>query len=181
MITIDENYDENDDDADGVDNVIDNCDGNDDLVSHLILIGLEQDAHPVRVVVHGEVCEPGAGVRVDHDLVPADAVDHDALASHRVLVVVLVVLVEDGRHLLPVLPDAQQRLLVVVGGDVKHEEVLAANRDGENAGVGVKTAAHVAVDAVEGQVLLTAAVVGLAPAYLGSVLQFFNSRFLFFS
>ena len=55
MITIDENYDENDDDADGVDNVIDNCDGNDDLVSHLILIGLEQDAHPVRVVVHWEV------------------------------------------------------------------------------------------------------------------------------
>ena len=85
-------------DVDDIDNV------NDNLVSHLVLIGLEQDAHPVRVVVHGEVCEPGAGVRVDHDLVPADAVDHDALASHRVLVVVLVVLVEDRRDLLAVLP-----------------------------------------------------------------------------
>ena len=79
IITINENYDENDDDDDG--------NGSDNLVSHLVLIGLEQDAHPVRVVVHGEVCEPGAGVRVDHDLVPADAVDHDALAGHRVLVV----------------------------------------------------------------------------------------------
>ena len=175
MITIKRNYDEKDDDIDYVNDI---GNGTDNLVSHLVLIGLEQDAHPVRVVVHGEVCEPGAGVRVDHDLVPADAVDHDALAGHRVLVVVLVVLVEDGRHLLPVLPDAQQRLLVVVGGDVEHEEVLAANRDGENAGVRVKTAAHVAVDAVEGQVLLTAAVVGLAPACLCSVLQFINSRFL---
>ena len=178
MITIKRNYDEKDDDIDYVNDI---GNGTDNLVSHLVLIGLEQDAHPVRVVVHGEVSEPGAGVRVDHDLVPADAVDHNALAGHRVLVVVLVVLVEDGRHLLPVLPDAQQRLLVVVGGDMKHEEVLAANRDGENAGVRVKTAAHVAVDAVEGQVLLTAAVVGLAPAYLCSVLQFINSRFLFFT
>ena len=132
-------------------------------MSHLVLIGLEQDAHPVRVVVHGEVCEPGAGVRVDHDLVPADAVDHDALASHRVLVVVLVVLVEDGRHLLPVLPDAQQRLLVVMGGDVEHKEVLATDGDSEDAGVWVKTAPDVAMSSIEGQVLLAAAVVSLAP------------------
>ena len=115
------------------------------------------------VVVHGEVGQPGAGVGVDHDLVPADAVNHDALSGHRVLVVVLVVLVEDGRHLLPVLPDAQQRLLVVVGGDVEHKEVLAANGDSEDAGVWVKTAANVAMGSIEGQVLLAAAVVSLAP------------------
>ena len=56
MITINENYDENDDDDD-IDNVIDkgNTNRNDNLVSHLVLIGLEQDAHPVRVVVHREV------------------------------------------------------------------------------------------------------------------------------
>ena len=36
-------------DVDDIDNV------NDNLVSHLVLIGLEQDAHPVRVVVHREV------------------------------------------------------------------------------------------------------------------------------
>ena len=120
-------------DVDDIDNV------NDNLVSHLVLIGLEQDAHPVRVVVHGEVCEPGAGVRVDHDLVPADAVDHDALASHRVLVVVLVVLVEDGGNLLPILPDGQQRLLVVVGGDVELEEIDPSNRTGEDPSVDIQT------------------------------------------
>ena len=115
IVSIDnENYDDDD-----IENANDNGNGNHNLVSHLVLIGLEQDAHPVRVVVHGEVCEPGAGVRVDHDLVPADAVDHDALASHRVLVVVLVVLVEDGGDLLTVLADGQQSLLVVVGGDME--------------------------------------------------------------
>ena len=52
-------------------------------------------------------------------LVSPGGLEDDGLAGHRVLVVVLVVLVEDGRHLLPVLPDAQQRLLVVVGGDME--------------------------------------------------------------
>ena len=119
-------------------------------VFHLILVGLEKDSHPMCVVVHGEVGEPGAGVGVDHDLVPTDAIDHDALPSHRVLVVVLVVLVKDGSHLLAVLPDAQQRLLVVMGGDVEHKEVLAPDRDGEDARVGVEAAANVAVSPVEG-------------------------------
>ena len=80
------------------------------------------------VVVHGEVRQPGAGVGVHHDLVPALHVQDDVLPSHRVLVVVLVVLVEDGGDLLAVLPDGEQRLLVVVGGDVELEEVDAANR-----------------------------------------------------
>lgn len=66
----------------------------------LVRVGLEQHAHPVGVVVHGEVCEPGAGVGVHHDLVPAVHVDDDVLAGHRVLVVVLVVLVEDRGDLL---------------------------------------------------------------------------------
>ena len=74
------------------------------------------------VVVHGEVSQPGAGVGVDHDLVPADAVDHDALPGHRVLVVVLVVLVEDGGNLLAVLADRKESLLVVVGGNVELDE-----------------------------------------------------------
>ena len=64
--------------------------------------------------------------------------------------VVLVVLVKDGSHLLTVLPDAQQRLLVVMGGDVEHKEVLAPDRDGEDARVGVEAAANVAVSPVEG-------------------------------
>ena len=71
------------------------------------------------VVVHGEVGEPGAGVGVHHDLVSALHVDDDVLPSHRVLVVVLVVLVEDGGDLLTVLADGQQSLLVVVGGDME--------------------------------------------------------------
>ena len=52
------------------------------------------------VVVHGEVGQPGAGVGVHHDLVAAVDVDDDVLTGHGVLVVVLVVLVKDGRDLL---------------------------------------------------------------------------------
>ena len=85
----------------------------------LLLAGFEQKADPVRVVVHGEVSQPGAGVGVHHDLVPALHVQDDVLPSHRVLVVVLVVLVKDGGDLLTVLADGQQSLLVVVGGDVE--------------------------------------------------------------
>ena len=87
MITIKRNYDEKDDDIDYVNDI---GNGTDNLVSHLVLIGLEQDAHPVRVVVHGEVCEPGAGVRVDHDLVPTDTVDHNTLTILFVSVFVFV-------------------------------------------------------------------------------------------
>ena len=89
------------------------------MKTHLLLAGLEQESNPVGVVVHGEVGEPGAGVGVHHDLVSALHVDDDVLPSHRVLVVVLVVLVEDGGDLLTVLADGQQSLLVVVGGDVE--------------------------------------------------------------
>ena len=142
-------------DVDDIDNV------NDNLVSHLVLIGLEQDAHPVRVVVHGEVRQPGAGVGVHHDLIPALHVQDDVLPGHRVLVVVLVVLVEDGGDLLAVLPDGEEGLLVVVGGDVELEEVDAAGGAGEDARVDVQAAAHVAVGAVEGEVLLAAAVIRL--------------------
>ena len=58
----------------------------------LIIRGLEEKSDPVGVVVHGEVSQPGAGVGVDHDLVALLQVDDDGGASHRVLVVVLVVL-----------------------------------------------------------------------------------------
>ena len=54
------------------------------------------------VVVHGEVRKPGAGVGVHHHLVPLHAVHDDGLAGHAVLVVVLVVLVEDGGDLLSI-------------------------------------------------------------------------------
>merc|ERR1712117_406439 len=76
--------------------------------------------------------------------------------------VVLVVLVKDGSDLLSVLPDAEQRLLVVVGGDVEHKEVGTTGGTGEDASVHVKAAPIVAVSAVEGEVLLAAAIVGLA-------------------
>ena len=73
------------------------------------------------VVVHGEVGQPGAGVGVNHDLVSALNIDDDVLPGHRVLVVVLVVLVEDGGDLLTVLADGKESLLVVVGGNVELE------------------------------------------------------------
>ena len=89
------------------------------MKTRLLLAGLQQESNPVGVVVHGEVGQPGAGVGVNHDLVSALDIDDDVLAGHRVLVVVLVVLVEDGGDLLTVLADGQQSLLVVVGGDVE--------------------------------------------------------------
>ena len=52
------------------------------------------------VVVHGEVGEPGTGVGVHNDLVSPLDVQDDVLTGHRVLVVVLMVLVEDGCDLL---------------------------------------------------------------------------------
>ena len=113
------------------------------------------------VVVHGEVRQPGPGVGVHHHLVPLHGVDDDGLAGHAVLVVVLVVLVEDGGDLLAVLPDGEQGLLVVVGGDVELEEVDAAHGAGEDAGVDVQAATNIAVSPVEGQVLLATAIVGL--------------------
>merc|ERR1712077_152502 len=129
----------------------------------LLLAGLKEKSNPVGVVVHGEVGEPGAGVSVNHDLVSALHVDDDVLPGHRVLVVVLVVLVEDGGNLLTVLADGQQSLLVVVGGNVELEHVGSAAGAGEDASVDVEAAAVVAVGALEGQVLLTATVVGLGP------------------
>ena len=73
----------------------------------------------------------------------------------------LVILVKDGSNLLAVLPDTEQGLLVVVGGDVELEEVDAPGGAGEDAGVDVEAAPDIAVGAVEGQVLLTTAVIGL--------------------
>merc|ERR1711909_101537 len=136
------------------------------LLPHLVellLAGLQQESNPVGVVVHGEVGQPGAGVGVNHDLVSALHVNDDVLSGHGVLVVVLMVLVEDGGNLLTVLADGQQSLLVVVGGNVELEHVGSAAGAGEDAGVDVEAAAVVAVGALEGQVLLAATVVGLGP------------------
>ena len=146
---------------------------------HLLLAGLKEKSNPVGVVVHGEVGQPGAGVGVNHDLVSALHVNDDVLSGHGVLVVVLMVLVEDGGNLLTVLADGQQSLLVVVGGNVELggwksenvyfrfvvvkdlEHVGSAAWAGEDAGVDVEAAPDIAVSAVEGQVLLTTAVIGL--------------------
>ena len=125
----------------------------------------------MRVVVHGEVSEPGAGVGVHHHLVPLHAVDDDGLASHAVLVVVLVVLVEDGGNLLPILPDGQQRLLVVVGGDVELEEVDASGGTGEDASVNIQSSSNIAVGAMEGEVFFTTSIIRLVPE-CNKILQF---------
>merc|ERR1712121_582971 len=129
----------------------------------LLLAGLEEESNPVGVVVHGEVREPGAGVSINHDLVSALHINDDVLPGHRVLVVVLVVLVKNGGDLLAVLADGKQSLLVVVGGNVELEHVGSAAGAGEDAGVNVEATAVVAVGALEGQVLLTATVIGLGP------------------
>ena len=99
------------------------------------------------------------------DLVAPLGVDDDGLSGHGVLVVVLVVLVEDGGDLLAVLPDGEERLLVVVGGDVELEEVDAPGGAGEDASVDVQTAPDIAVGAVEGEVLFATTVIGLISKY----------------
>ena len=71
------------------------------------------------------------------------------------------ILVKDGGDLLAVLPDGEQGLLVVVGGDVELEEVDPAHRTGEDPGVDVQTSTYIAVSPVEGQVLLTTAIIRL--------------------
>ena len=73
----------------------------------------------------------------------------------------LVILVEDGGDLLAVLPDGEQGLLVVVGGDVELEEVDPPGGAGEDAGVDVEAAPDIAVGAVEGQMLLATAIISL--------------------
>merc|ERR1719370_1465606 len=63
----------------------------------------------------------------------------DVLASHGVLVVVLVVLVEDGGNLLAILTDGQQGLLVVVGGNMELEHVDTSHGGSEDTSVRVET------------------------------------------
>ena len=118
--------------------------------SHLLLAGFEEQSHPLSVVVEPEVCQPGPGVGVDRHLVSTLHLHQDALVCHGVLVVVLVVLVEDGGDLLAVLPDGEERLLVVVGGDVEDEQVRPARRRSEDTGLGVHPAPAVAVAALKG-------------------------------
>merc|ERR1719348_746783 len=83
------------------------------------------------------------------------------------------VLVKDGGNLLTILPDGQEGLLVVMGGNVELEEVGSTSGAGEDSSVNVKTTTNVGVGALEGQVLLTATIIGL-----GSVSIEANSKSL---
>ena len=95
------------------------------------------------VVIHGEVGQPGTGVSVYAHLIALFQVEQNSVAGHGILVVVLVVLVENGGHFFAVQADGQQGLLVVVGGHVEHEHVESADGAGEDAGVGVHATAGV--------------------------------------
>merc|ERR1719350_1417099 len=91
---------------------------------------------------------------------PLDIHD-DVLTGHAVLVVVLMVLVEDGSNLLSILADGQKCLLVVVGGNVELEHVGSPSGAGEDTSISIKTTTNVAVSSLEGKVFLTATIVGL--------------------
>ena len=127
----------------------------------LLLAGLEQESNPVGVVVHGEVSQPGTSVGIHNNLISSLHIHDDVLACHAVLVVVLMVLVEDGCNFFSVLADGQEGLLVVMCGNVELEHVGATCGAGEDTGVCVKTSTNIAVGALEGEVLLAAAIVGL--------------------
>merc|ERR1719427_958118 len=126
----------------------------------LLLAGLQQKTNPVGVVVHGEVSQPSTSVGIDNNLISSLDIHDDVLACHAVLVVVLMVLVEDGGNFFSILADGQEGL-VVVGGNVELEHVGATCWAGEDTSVSVKTSSNVAVGALEGEVLLTATIVGL--------------------
>merc|ERR1719430_292084 len=135
-----------------------------DLFSHevgLSLAGLQQKSNPVGVVVHGEVSQPGTSVGINNNLISSLDIHDDVLACHAVLVVVLMVLVEDGGNFFSILADGQEGLLVVVGGNVELEHVGATCWAGEDSSVSVKTSTNVAVSALEGEVFLAATIVGL--------------------
>ena len=58
--------------------------------------------------------------------------------------IVLVVLVKDRGNLFPILSDREQGLLVVMGGNVEEEEIDAGEGSGEDSGVNIHRATHVA-------------------------------------
>ena len=60
----------------------------------------------------------------NHLITPLDVMNHVG-ASHRVLVVILVVLVKNGGDLGVIDSDGQQGLLIVMGGQVELEHVGA--------------------------------------------------------
>ena len=88
--------------------------------------------------------------------------DNNGLTSHGVLVIVLMVLVKDGGNLFTILPDGQQSLLVVVGGNVEHEQIGATAGSSEDTSVSIKSTSNIAVGAVEGEILLSTTIIGLA-------------------
>ena len=58
--------------------------------------------------------------------------------------VILVVLVKHRRNLFPVLSDREQGFLIVMGGNVEEEEIDAGEGSGEDSGVNIHRATHVA-------------------------------------
>ena len=74
-------------------------------------------------MVGGEVCQPGARVGVQRDLLSSlDVVNHVG-PGHAVLVVVLVVLVKHGCDLLIIDSDGQQSLLIIMSCQMELEHV----------------------------------------------------------
>merc|ERR1711963_278189 len=107
-----------------------------------------------------KVSQPSSSVCVDNDLIASLHIEDDVLTGHTVLMVVLVVLVEDGSNLLSILPDGQERLLVVMGGDVELEHVGSSTGAGEDSSVDIKTTPNVAGGTLECEVLLATAIIG---------------------
>ena len=71
-------------------------------------------------------------------LIPRVKLHEDTLAHH-VVSLVLPVLVDDAGNVHPVLTQGQQRLLVLVSGQVHREHIGPSNGAGENSTVRVQT------------------------------------------
>merc|ERR1719400_1196708 len=119
-----------------------------------------KSANQVGVVVHGEVGQPGAGIGVHADLITLFELEQDGGASHGVLVVVLMVLVEDGGYLFSVEADGEQSFLVIMGGNVENKHVAAAHGCVENTSVGIHATTNVGACAIESKIFFTTTIVG---------------------
>ena len=101
------------------------------------------------VVIHGEIGQPGTGVSVNAHLIALLQVEQNGVAGHGILVVVLMVLIENGSDFFAVQADGQQSFLVVMSGHVEGEQIATTQGASEDTGVGVHAATHVDASALK--------------------------------
>ena len=101
------------------------------------------------VVIHGEIGQPGTGVSVNAHLIALLQVEQNGVAGHGILVVVLMVLIENGSDFFAVQADRQQSFLVIMSGHMEGKQIATTQGASEDTGVGVHAATNVDAGALE--------------------------------